>query len=81
MFPRTVPNAHNIMFSNLLTISSNDCPKFHTRLHTCQTSTEGSYYQIKKVEDNENEMVLSEGSVRLDITEENQGKIKQFHLC
>ena len=75
--PNNAPIIHNISFDNLLTVSNNDSHRIRTRLLPEDSPGEENQFQITIVQDNENEVVLSEGSIQLggnDGYRANQGK-------
>ena len=67
--PNATPNVHNISFNNMLTISSNDSHRIRTRLLPKECHGEENQFQITFVEDNKNEVILSEGSVQLGVND------------
>ena len=74
--PNAAPDVQNISFNNMLTISSNDSHKIRTRLLPEECHGEENPFQITIVQDNENEVVLSEGSIQLGVNDgyRSQGK-------
>ena len=74
--PSTAPDVHNISFVNLLTISNNDSHIIRTRLLPEESSDEENRFQISVVQENGNEVVLSEGSIILSVNDGygNEGK-------
>jgi hypothetical protein len=66
LFPNTAPNAHNIAFTNVLTLSSNESHKVRTRLLPAEYPGEEKMFQITIVQDNGQEVILSEGCVNLN---------------
>ncbi len=67
MSPNSAPDVANLSFDNLLTISNNDSHRIRTRLLPEECPGEQNQFQITIVQDNENELVLSEGSIQLGV--------------
>ncbi|CAB4020054.1 Phthiocerol synthesis polyketide synthase type I, partial [Paramuricea clavata] len=67
--PNAAPDVHNISFNNMLTISSNDSYRIRTRLLPKQCHAEENQFQITVVEDNKNEVILSEGYIQLGVND------------
>ena len=67
--PSTTPDVHNISFDNLLATSNNDSHIIRTRLLPQKSSDEKNRFQVTLVQDNEDEMLLSEGSIKLGIND------------
>jgi hypothetical protein len=63
LFPNTPPDAYNVAFTNVLTLSSNESHKIRTRVLPAEYPGEEKYFQITIVQDNGQEVILSEGYV------------------
>ena len=74
--PSTTPDIHNISFDNLLATSNNDSHIIRTRLLPQKFSDEENLFQVTLVQDDENELLLSEGSIELGVNDwyERQGE-------
>ena len=79
--PTTTPDVHNITFDNLLAISNNDSHVIRTRLLPRECFDEENRFQITIVQENENEVVLSEGSIQLGVNDVygSQGKRNLYY--
>ena len=69
LFPTTAPDVHNISFVNLLTISDVDSHIIRTRLLPQECSDKENRFKISVVQSNDNEVVLSEGSIILSVND------------
>jgi acyl transferase domain-containing protein len=80
--PNTAPDIHNISFKNLLTTSNNDSHRIRTRLLPEGCPGEGNQFQITIVKDldDENEVVVSEGSIQLGVNDGYGSKGKKENL-
>ena len=78
--PSTTPDVHNISFDNLLAISNNDSHVIRTRLLPRECFGEENRFQITILQDDKNEVVLSEGSVQLGVNDGygKQGKVQNL---
>ncbi|XP_028415494.1 uncharacterized protein LOC114538524 [Dendronephthya gigantea] len=72
--PRSLPDIRNISFDHLLTISNNDSYRIRTRLLPGKSPGEDKPFQITLVESNEEEIVISQGSIQLGIDDEHSSK-------
>ena len=73
--PNTVQDLHNITFDNVLTVSKNDSHRIRIRLMPEERPSEKNKFQITILEDDESEVILSQGFVQLglNIAHENKG--------
>ena len=78
--PNAAPDVHNISFNNMLTISCNDSHRIRTRLLPEECHGEENQFQITIVQDNENEVVLSEGSIQLGVNDNNRSQGKKANV-
>ncbi|XP_028410208.1 uncharacterized protein LOC114532811 [Dendronephthya gigantea] len=76
--PQSTPEIRSISFEKLLTISNNDSYRIRTRLQPGKSFSEEKSFQITIVESNEEEIVVSQGSIQLGVKDGHILKRKYF---
>ena len=76
--PNSQPYIPNITFENALPISKNECHRIRTRLLPKKDSSLENNFQITVLQDDDSEMLLSQGSVQLGHNDGNRRQGMQY---